>query len=52
MSAGQPLLTLEAMKMESRVPSPVDGIVDRVLTPPGTQVDAGTPLIILTPDAT
>lgn len=42
-TTGQPLLTLEAMKMESRVRSPVDGTVDRILTSPGTQVDAGTP---------
>ncbi|MDX3583574.1 5-oxoprolinase/urea amidolyase family protein [Streptomyces europaeiscabiei] len=48
-TTGQPLLTLEAMKMESRVRSPVDGTVDRILTSPGTQVDAGTPLLILTP---
>ncbi|MFE7766208.1 5-oxoprolinase/urea amidolyase family protein [Streptomyces sp. NPDC057438] len=51
-TTGQPLLTLEAMKMESRVPSPADGVVDRVLTTPGTQVSPGTPLIILTPDNT
>lgn len=42
-TTGQPLLTLEAMKMESRVRSPVDGTVDQILTSPGTQVDAGTP---------
>ncbi|MDX3616536.1 DUF2118 domain-containing protein [Streptomyces europaeiscabiei] len=48
-TTGQPLLTLEAMKMESRVRSPVDGTVDQILTSPGTQVDAGTPLLILTP---
>ncbi|WP_327743585.1 5-oxoprolinase/urea amidolyase family protein [Streptomyces europaeiscabiei] len=48
-TTGQPLLTLEAMKMESRVRSPVDGTVDQILTSPGTQVDAGTPLLILAP---
>ncbi|MDX3692905.1 5-oxoprolinase/urea amidolyase family protein [Streptomyces europaeiscabiei] len=48
-TTGQSLLTLEAMKMESRVRSPVDGTVDQILTSPGTQVDAGTPLLILTP---
>ncbi|MGW1668496.1 5-oxoprolinase/urea amidolyase family protein [Streptomyces sp. NPDC002324] len=48
-TTGQPLLTLEAMKMESRVPAPTDGIVDQILTTPGTQVNAGTPLLILTP---
>ncbi|WP_371581452.1 5-oxoprolinase/urea amidolyase family protein [Streptomyces sp. NBC_01314] len=50
-TTGQPLLTLEAMKMESRVPSPTDGVIDRILTTPGTQVNAGTPLIILIPSA-
>ncbi|WP_159062409.1 carboxyltransferase domain-containing protein, partial [Streptomyces caniscabiei] len=49
-TTGQPLLTLEAMKMESRVPSPTAGVIDRILTVPGTQVAPGTPLIILTPD--
>ncbi|MFD9119459.1 5-oxoprolinase/urea amidolyase family protein [Streptomyces bottropensis] len=48
-TTGQPLLTLEAMKMESRVPAPTDGIIDQILTTPGTQVNAGTPLLILTP---
>ncbi|MDX2603357.1 5-oxoprolinase/urea amidolyase family protein [Streptomyces caniscabiei] len=51
-TTGQPLLTLEAMKMESRVCSPTAGVIDRILTVPGTQVAPGTPLIILTPDNT
>ncbi|WP_317447414.1 urea carboxylase [Streptomyces collinus] len=48
-SAGQPLLVLEAMKMESRVPAPADGVVVRVLTRPGSQVEAGTALVVLAP---
>ncbi|MEU9863426.1 biotin carboxylase N-terminal domain-containing protein [Streptomyces sp. NPDC047971] len=48
-TAGQPLLTLEAMKMESRVPSPRAATITQVLTRPGAQVEAGTPLLILTP---
>ncbi|MER5854788.1 urea carboxylase [Streptomyces sp900105245] len=48
-SAGQPLLVLEAMKMESRVPAPADGVVVRVLTKPGSQVEAGTALVVLAP---
>ncbi|MEU4084418.1 5-oxoprolinase/urea amidolyase family protein [Streptomyces aureus] len=48
-TAGQPLLALEAMKMESRVPAPVDGVVHQVLTRPGDQVEAGTALLVLTP---
>ncbi|MEV6650581.1 urea carboxylase [Streptomyces sp. NPDC051219] len=46
--SGQPLLALEAMKMESRVHAPVNGVVTEVLAAPGTQVEAGTPLLILT----
>ncbi|WP_405811365.1 5-oxoprolinase/urea amidolyase family protein [Streptomyces sp. NBC_00210] len=46
---GQPLLTLEAMKMESRVHAPYAARVARFLVAPGTQVEAGTPLAILTP---
>ncbi|MGV9456425.1 urea carboxylase [Streptomyces sp. NPDC003635] len=48
-SAGQQLLALEAMKMESRVPAPADGIVTEVLTKPGSQVEAGTALVVLAP---
>ncbi|MFI0965704.1 5-oxoprolinase/urea amidolyase family protein [Streptomyces sp. NPDC021080] len=48
-TAGQPLLALEAMKMESRVPAPVDGVVHQILTRPGDQVEAGTALLVLAP---
>ncbi|MBL1086070.1 urea carboxylase [Streptomyces actinomycinicus] len=48
-SAGQPLLALEAMKMESRVPAPADGIVARILARPGSQVEAGAALVVLAP---
>ncbi|MBZ3902544.1 5-oxoprolinase/urea amidolyase family protein [Streptomyces griseiscabiei] len=47
--AGHPLLTLEAMKMESRITAPTAGTVTHVLTTPGAQVEPGTPLLILTP---
>ncbi|AVV43589.1 urea carboxylase [Streptomyces sp. P3] len=50
-SAGQPLLALEAMKMESRVLAPVDAVVARVLARPGDQVEAGTALVVLAPAA-
>ncbi|HEY5836479.1 urea carboxylase [Streptomyces sp.] len=46
---GQPLLTLEAMKMEAPVLSPIAARVDTVLTAPGAQVTAGTPLLTLAP---
>ncbi|MFD9501859.1 5-oxoprolinase/urea amidolyase family protein [Streptomyces sp. NPDC060035] len=48
-TAGQPLLALEAMKMESRVHAPMAGTVTRVLTRPGAQVEPGTPLLVLSP---
>ncbi|MGW3123534.1 5-oxoprolinase/urea amidolyase family protein [Streptomyces sp. NPDC001107] len=50
-SAGQPLLALEAMKMESRVHAPVDGVVAEILARPGDQVEAGTALVVLAPAA-
>ncbi|MGW1725107.1 5-oxoprolinase/urea amidolyase family protein [Streptomyces sp. NPDC002306] len=50
-SAGQPLLALEAMKMESRVHAPAAGVVAAVLAGPGDQVEAGTALIVLAPAA-
>ncbi|MFF1758661.1 5-oxoprolinase/urea amidolyase family protein [Streptomyces sp. NPDC058266] len=48
-TTGQPLLALEAMKMESRVHAPMAGIVTEVLTRPGAQVEPGTALLILAP---
>ncbi|MFE2824222.1 5-oxoprolinase/urea amidolyase family protein [Streptomyces sp. NPDC059271] len=48
-TAGQPLLALEAMKMESRVPAPSDAVVERILVSPGDQVEAGTALLVLAP---
>jgi urea carboxylase len=48
-TAGQPLLALEAMKMESRVPAPMNGIVKEILARPGDQVEAGTALMVLAP---
>ncbi|MFF7475633.1 5-oxoprolinase/urea amidolyase family protein [Streptomyces sp. NPDC008092] len=50
-TAGQPLLALEAMKMESRVHAPVPGVVTEILARPGDQVEAGTALLVLAPAA-
>ncbi|MEV1080701.1 5-oxoprolinase/urea amidolyase family protein [Streptomyces sp. NPDC050211] len=50
-TAGQPLLALEAMKMESRVHAPADGVVTEILVGPGDQVEAGTALVVLAPAA-
>nr|WSY56173.1 5-oxoprolinase/urea amidolyase family protein [Streptomyces sp. NBC_00886] len=46
---GQPLLALEAMKMESRVHAPMAGVVTEILARPGDQVEAGTALLVLAP---
>ncbi|MCX4809837.1 5-oxoprolinase/urea amidolyase family protein [Streptomyces sp. NBC_01239] len=48
-TAGQPLLALEAMKMESRVHAPMAGVVTKILARPGDQVEAGTALVVLAP---
>ncbi|MFJ6389738.1 5-oxoprolinase/urea amidolyase family protein [Streptomyces sp. NPDC091972] len=48
-TAGQPLLALEAMKMESRVHAPAAGVVAEILARPGDQVEAGTALMVLAP---
>jgi urea carboxylase len=48
---GQPVVVLEAMKMESPVPAPADGVVVELLVKPGDQVEAGAPLVVLGPVA-
>ncbi|MEV5954263.1 5-oxoprolinase/urea amidolyase family protein [Streptomyces sp. NPDC051987] len=48
-TSGQPLLALEAMKMESRVHAPMTGVVTEILARPGDQVEAGTALLVLAP---
>lgn len=45
--AGQSLLALEAMKMETVVTAPADGVVTHVLVEAGNQVEPGTPLVVL-----
>jgi urea carboxylase len=45
--AGDRLLTLEAMKTETSIDSPVDGEVLDVLVTAGAQVDSGTALLVL-----
>ena len=47
--AGQALLALEAMKMETVLTAPSDGVVTRVLVEAGNQVDPGTPLVVVGP---
>ena len=46
-SAGQQLLTVEAMKMQNELRSPRDGTVERVAVGPGQTVEPGDVLVIL-----
>ncbi|SDJ16432.1 propionyl-CoA carboxylase alpha chain [Actinokineospora alba] len=45
--AGQPLLWLEAMKMEHRIDAPVAGVVSELTVSPGDQVDVGRVLAVV-----
>ncbi|WP_436496118.1 biotin carboxylase N-terminal domain-containing protein [Actinokineospora sp. HUAS TT18] len=45
--AGQPLLWLEAMKMEHRIDAPVAGVVAELTVSPGDQVDVGRVLAVV-----
>lgn len=44
---GQPLLWLEAMKMEHRIAAPSDGLVTELPVVPGQQVDVGAVLAVV-----
>ncbi|MEU9045333.1 MULTISPECIES: biotin carboxylase N-terminal domain-containing protein [unclassified Kitasatospora] len=46
-TAGQPLLVLEAMKMEHRVTAPADGVLVELCATPGRQVELGTLLAVV-----
>ncbi len=48
---GQPVLVLEAMKMQHTVRAPHDGVVAEVAATVGAQVAAGTVLAVVHPDA-
>lgn len=43
--AGQTVLILEAMKMQMKISSPVNGVVNRVLKSPGQRVEKGEVLL-------
>ncbi len=47
--AGQPLLTLEAMKMEHQVQAPHEGTVAEIFVQAGQQLDGGQPLLKVDP---
>ena len=44
-AAGQRVAVVEAMKMETAITAPSDGVVEEVFVTPNTQVDAGGPLL-------
>lgn len=45
--AGDPLLTLEAMKMQNVIPSPKDGTVREILVRKGDSVSSGDVLVVI-----
>jgi pyruvate carboxylase len=47
--AGQKLAVLEAMKMESTISAPVDGVIGHLAVSSGEQVEAGDLLVTITP---
>ncbi len=47
-TAGQPILWLEAMKMQHRIDSPTDGVVTELPVSVGTQIDVGAVLAVVT----
>jgi propionyl-CoA carboxylase alpha chain len=49
-TAGQLLVTVEAMKMEHRITAPYDGTVTEVHVAEGDQVDAGAVLVVVDED--
>ena len=49
-SAGTPVASIEAMKMEAAIASPVSGTVARLAVPRTQQVDAGDLLVVVTPE--
>jgi biotin carboxyl carrier protein len=49
-SAGTPIVVLEAMKMEQTVRAPGDGVVAAILVTAGQQVDSGQALAIVQGD--
>lgn len=46
---GQPLVILEAMKMQNELPSPARGIVEEILVEAGGAVESGAVLLRITP---
>ena len=51
-TAGQPLVVIEAMKMETTLIAEIDGTVRTVAAEPGATIDGGTILVEITPAPT
>ncbi len=49
--AGQAVASIEAMKMEAAITTPIAGVVERMAIPKTQQVDAGDLLVVVTPAA-
>ncbi|MBU4465119.1 MAG: pyruvate carboxylase, partial [Actinobacteria bacterium] len=47
--AGQPVASVEAMKMEAAITSPIEGVVERLAIGATQQVDAGDLLVVIRP---
>jgi len=45
--AGDPVVVLEAMKMENALPAPVSGTVKKLAIAPGTKVAKGAVLVVI-----
>ncbi|GAA1987466.1 pyruvate carboxylase [Microbacterium pumilum] len=48
-AAGQPVASIEAMKMEAAITAPIEGVVDRLAISETQQVDAGDLLVVVRP---
>jgi len=49
--AGQPVASIEAMKMEAAITTAVAGVVERLAIPATQQVEAGDLLVVVKPSA-
>ncbi|GAA4487325.1 pyruvate carboxylase [Microbacterium panaciterrae] len=47
--AGEPVASIEAMKMEAAITAPVDGVIERLAIGSPQQVDAGDLLVVIRP---
>ena len=47
--AGQPVASIEAMKMEAAITAPGDGVIERVAIGATAQVEAGDLLVVIRP---